>query len=314
LIIAVALLLLGFAVLYFGAEWLVSGAAEIANHLRLSRSFVGLTLVAVGTSAPELVVNLIAASRGHSDFALANVAGSNLTNICLGFGVSAMFVVFAVRRNAFLLDLVYLVLAPCLVLGSFLCTAERSLSMWTLLPFGILLLGYLVSLARRRHALVRQQPRHPTVFVPLVLFLLGVVVLYGGGELVVQNALWLSHSLRIDETIIGLTVVAAGTSVPDVVATITAIRRKEYEIGVGNILGSNISNVLLVLGGTLVVAGKPLPADLGLLADFTAVCVVSLAFAVGAAMFQRVRGPAGIALVLAFVAYFGARVGIAVWG
>jgi cation:H+ antiporter len=310
--LAALLLLVGLAVLYFGAEWLITGASDVASHLRLSKSFVGLTLVALGTSAPELFVNLIAASRDHTDFALANVAGSNLTNVCLGFGTSAIMAEFLVLRRSFATDVIFFVLAPCVVLGSFLCTGGQTLSLWVLAVFGLLLAIYLVSLARRREAAEAEQPRYETLLRPVVLLLLGVAALYIGGECTVQSTILLSRSLGIAESLIGLTVVAAGTSIPDVFATIVALRRKEYEIGIGNIFGSNISNVFIVLGGTIIVAGHSLQADPAIVIDYGAVCLLSLAFAVGVLAAQRVTRSAGTAMLLFFLLYFGLRIGFTV--
>lgn len=305
------LLLVGLFVLYFGAEWLVIGASDVAAHLKLSKAFIGLTLVAFGTSAPELFVNIIAASREYSGLALANIAGSNLSNLCLGFGLSALLLTFPIRSKQFLTDLVFVALGPCLVLASFLLTARTVLSLWILVPFAVLILPYLASLGKRRESSVIAECRYSTLYQPICIFLLGAVALYAGGELVVRTAEDLSHLLGISDTVIGLTVVAAGTSIPDVAATFAAMRRGELDIGIGNILGSNISNVFIVLGSTLLVAGHSLQADNWLLFDYCAVCLLSLVSVAAILIFQRVTRFGGILLLLFFCTYFSLRVTLA---
>lgn len=308
--LAVLFLIAGFVALYWGAEWLVDGASDIASHLRLSKSFVGLTLVAFGTSAPELFVNLISASRGHPDLALANVVGSNLTNLCVGFGLASAFVMVPVVRKDFLIDLIMLVVAPAMVLASF--ATFGSLSLWALAPFAILLTGYILSLAGRRTALVAEDPTHLHLAKPLMLFVLGIVSLYLGGEVVFRATVRLAQRWEIPEAIIGLTVVACGTSVPDVTASVIAARKREFGIAVGNLLGSNISNIFVVLGGTLIAARQSLPADMLTFIDYAVVCGMSLVLAVAAAVTQRVPRLLGFSLILAFGIYLTGRVVLAV--
>ncbi len=303
-------LILGFLALYFGAEWLVEGAADIAAHLKISKTFVGLTLVAFGTSAPELFVNLIAGFNNHSEFALSNIAGSNATNFCIGFGLAALFTVVPVARREFAPDLLFAALGPILVVGSFLLSRESGLAWWMLGPMGACLAVYLVTLAGRCAATEAQDPTHLTLRKPVAYFLVGVAALYVGGQLVFQQATEIAKALSIPESIIGLTVVACGTSIPDVTASVVAARRREFSIAVGNLLGSNISNVFVVLSGTLIAARQSLPAaDPGLLVDYAFVGVLSVSIAAWCLARQRVSRSFGILLLLTFVAYYTIRVG-----
>ncbi len=302
------LLALGFLALYFGAEWLVEGAADIAAHLNISKAVVGLTLVAFGTSAPELFVNVIAGLNDHSQFALSNIAGSNLTNLCLGLGLSSLFVIVPIPRRQFGIDLIFAALGPLLVVASFAMTDPPALSWRALVPMGVLGSLYVVTLFRRFPASEPQDPTHLTLHKPLGLFAVGVVALYVGGRIVFVNATALAASWQVPEQIVGLTIVACGTSIPDVTASIVAARRGEHAIAVGNILGSNISNVFVVLSGTLLAAGHGLPADAALIVDYTAVALLSIAFGGWVFSTGRLRRAPGIALLILFVAYFTARI------
>jgi cation:H+ antiporter len=299
--------MIGFVALYLGAEWLVEGAADIAAHLNVSKAFVGLTLVAFGTSAPELFVNVIAAFHDHFEFALANVAGSNLTNLCLGFGISALLVALPVARSQFAVDLVMATLGPLVVLSSLLVTRPMVLHWSALAPMAVILAVYLVSLVKRLPADEAEDPTHLTMRKPLILFASGVAALYIGGKLVFTYATQLAEYWQVPEQIVGLTLVACGTSIPDVAATIVAARRREFAIAVGNLLGSNISNVFVVLSSTLLVAGKNLSAAPGLLKDYVAVTTLSALFAVSCVWRQRVPRLVAALLLVAFCGYYAVR-------
>lgn len=312
----IALFLLGFVLLYYGAEWLVAGAAAIATHFNASKSVVGLTLVAFGTSAPEMVVNVFAAENPR--LALSNIAGSNLTNLCIGFGLSAFVGSVLVERRRFGVDLGVLVLAPAIVLGAFLLgsIARPSLPYETVWILMSVLGVYIVLLARRRDgdqpfeedkANVDPDPRSNVVR-HMLEFGVGCVLLYLGGDLVYRNALALAVSWDVPEQIIGLTLVACGTSIPDVTASVVAVRRKEHEIAAGNLIGSNISNILVVLTATMLVSGKSLQGAGDILVDYIAVVSVSLAFAVYALVRERLDRVMGTFALISFIIYFALRI------
>jgi cation:H+ antiporter len=310
------LLLIGFVLLYFGAEWLVDGASDIASHFRLSKTFVGLTLVAFGTSAPEMVVNIIAAVQTRATaFALSNIAGSNLTNLCIGFGLATLFAVLPCRRKNFRIDLAYVVLSPAIVVASFAVTISLGKPSLTLPAAGILvgmLIVYLYLLIGRSAADEADDPTQVEVWKPLLMFAAGVAFLYGGGQLVFLNALALAETLKVPAPLIGLTIVAAGTSIPDVTASVVAARRGEHEIAIGNLLGSNISNVLVVLTATTFVVRAPLTCTLMEVWDYVAVVGVSLVFAAVAAWREKIGRVLGIALLFAFFTYFAVRIAMEV--
>ena len=144
-----ALLLFSFVLLYFGANWLVGGASTVATSLRLSKVVVGITLVAFGTSAPELFVNLVAAYRGHSGIALSNISGSNLANLCLGYGICAFLGNLVIQRKKFGLDLIYFFLAPLLILFFLAIFPGKRIPLWGVIFFLPLLISYLLSVKNR---------------------------------------------------------------------------------------------------------------------------------------------------------------------
>lgn len=329
MLLNVVLLLGGCVLLYFGAEWLVRGAAVIAEALRIPKSVVGLTLVAFGTSAPELVVNLIAGYEGRTDIALANVSGSNLTNICVGFGLCGVISGVTIKWTAFRDDLVMLILSAAMIVGLLLLNLQRpQVPAWSAVPLIVVLGLYLRSLVRRvgiRDEHHESDHSLRSLVLHLIIFLAGGAALYAGGRMVLTGAVAVAEFFRISNALIGLTVIAAGTSIPDTLASVIAARRGHHEIAVGNLVGSNISNVLVVLTGTILaswIGGQPsqngdpplppgyLGANVNIVFDYGAVCLVSLLFIAVALLAGRVRRPAGVILLILYLGYMGTRVTI----
>ncbi len=290
---------------------MVDGASDIAAHINVSKSFIGLTLVAFGTSSPEFFVNVIAALNDHTELALSNIAGSNITNLCIGFGISALLVTIPISRREFRIDLFFMALTPGLVVISFLAFSHQ-LSRWMLIPFIGLLIAYLATLARRSESDAAEDPTHLTIHKPLIYFLLGVVALYIGGELVYRNAVSLAKKINAPESLIGLTVVACGTSIPDVTASVIAARKKEFGICTGNLLGSNILNIFVVLGGTLVAAGSSLQGNGQLLIDYSVITLLGTGFATYAVLRQKISRLGGVLMIGAFLGYLGWRISVTI--
>ncbi len=327
----VATLGIGAILLLWGAERLVDGAQILAIVFQLPKSVVGLTLVAFGTSAPELFVNVYAAAHGDSELALANVAGSNLANLCIGLGVCAIMGGIAIRRLDFRIDLIVFALSPLLVLVILLIDGGDTLPFWSCLPLTGLAVYYALSLRGRddvSEELDLTQTGKPTASLPvgLGLFGLGILALYFGGQFTVESAKTLAAACGIREEIVGLTVVALLTSLPDIAATWSAARRGENGIAVGNILGSNISNIILVLNATLMTVGfsgaksgialispsnsDTLSAAMMLRFDYLLVLLLSLVAGILAFVRERMGRVYGSTLLFTYVAYLIFRV----WG
>lgn len=303
-----SLILLGCFFLAFGADWLVSAAAIVAERFRIPKSVAGLTVVALGTSAPELIVNVLSAARGDTDFAMSNVAGSNLANLCIGFGLCAIIAPLAVSLKTFRTDLMWLVLTPGLVLAALLTAPVHVVGLPVAGFLTVILVVYFVSVVRRsRGPLEDEHVKHP-IGRALLMLTAGSLLLYVGAELVLQMSSKVAGNLGISSAIIGLTIVAAGTSIPDIAASVVATRRGETDMAIGNLIGSNISNIVFVLNATLIVSWNGLSTNLPGTIDFVAVLGCSLLFTLMLLPRQRLSVGSGITLIAIYVCYVGGRV------
>ena len=264
-------LTLGLVLLLGSGEFLVRGAVGVARALGVSPLFIGLTLVGFGTSAPELVASLIAASRGAPGIAVGNVVGSNSANVLLILGVTAMISAVPVSRQAFHRDAVALAAASLVAL---LVALVGRLDAWG----GIVMIGTLVAYItvtyraeKKSHsaeAVIHEgesalhTPRPAGIWMPLLVAAasLGGVIL--GARLLVDSAIVIARDFGIDETVIGLTVVAVGTSLPELAVSVIAAFRGQGALAVGNIVGSNIYNILFILGMTALVRPIPVPPQI----------------------------------------------------
>ncbi len=263
----ILLLPLGLYLLVKGADWLVDGAAAICYRLKIPEIVVGLTVVAFGTSAPELIVNILASFSGNSEIAMGNILGSNMANVLLILGVSAFMVPIAVSKNTFRFEMTFhiaviLLLALLIFTGSF--TGERFLTradgFWLLASFGIFW-AYTISitLKGRKSALEEELPANEsqTMSKSMFMVLLGVLGLFLGGKWVVDGAVTIASKMGISEGLIGITIVAIGTSLPELAASVSAARKNKADFILGNVLGSNMFNILWVLGLSSVI--RPMP-------------------------------------------------------
>ena len=301
-----AVMLLGFGALFFGASMLVDGAARLADKFGIPRATVGLTIVAFGTSAPELIVNVLSAVRGELGFALSNVAGSNLANLCLGFGLSAVLAAVAFPAKTFRIDLAFAAAAPLVILGGMAATGLRQVPFMTVALLSIGLIAYIRQIAGRMRDDDLPQGEG-SALKATALFLFGGALLYAGGEFTLRSALVMAKAMGIPETVVGLTLVAVGTSIPDISATVIAFRKGEHELAIGNILGSNVSNVLVVLNATMLTAWGPLQADPWLALDFSVVVGISVVTAAVVMSRNALPKAFGWLLVLGYAGYLTTR-------
>jgi cation:H+ antiporter len=312
MIIHVVLLLLSFALLYYGADWLVGGASTIATSLRLSKVVVGIMLVAFGTSAPELFVNIVAAYRGHSGIALSNVSGSNLANLCLGYGICAFFGNLFIHRTKFHVDLVYFFLAPSFILFFLLVFPGGRIPLWGAIILCTLFVSYLLSVKNRMYEEepIREKDYKTTFLKGLLAFVGGTFTLYFGSELTLRSVLRIGEYIGLSEAVLGLTFVAIGTSLPDIMASVIAMKRNEVSIAVGNILGSNIFNSLLVISGSLIASWSALSANGSISIDYSVVVILSLSFAIFAFFRQKVGYIEGLILLGTYLVYMVFRLSV----
>jgi cation:H+ antiporter len=323
--VTVALLLLGILLLLAGGAGLVSGATRLADRWGISPALVGLTVVAFGTSAPELVVNVIGALEDQTSIAFGNVAGSNLANLGLVLGVSALIIPVnlqgqLIRRELALLMLVTSMLAVMVIdlaLSEGESRISRSDGLVLLLMFSTLVYISIGDLVRsRQDPMVLRAETLEGVMTTVskagagrdwVLILAGVAGLLAGGQLTITYGAELAAMLGVPPVIVGLLVVALGTSMPELVTSVIAAMRREADLCVGNVIGSNLFNILFVLPISSLV--RPLPIPPGGLADVLfslalAVAIV-IVFLTGRARMGRATG---LAFVLVYLAYMSYRV------
>jgi cation:H+ antiporter len=257
MIISVIYLIIGTVLLYFGADWMVKSSVNIASKLNISRFVIGLTIVAFGTSLPELGVSLKAALYDKSDIAIGNIIGSNITNVLLVLGLSSMFNPILISFSKIKKDiLIYLFV--CILLVFLL--QNGILERWE----GVLLFTGIIFYTI--HSFVTDKS-HDEDFEDLfstwrrtIIFLvLGIILLYIGSESFIKGAVDFAKIIGVSDLIIGMSVVALGTSLPELVTSVFAAVKKEHSISVGNIIGSNLFNILSVLG--LVSIIKPLSVE-----------------------------------------------------
>ena len=269
IILQIALLIIGFTILIKGADWLVNGASSIATNFKVSKTLIGLTIVAFGTSAPELAVSISSLASGSTDMLLGNVIGSNIINILLLIGVGALICPITVNKNTVKKELPILLLISTALVVLFLDMSlanaatnsiTRSDAIICLLFFAIFLY-YLIVMAKRNREIKSQKSEKPQYKLGKSFFLtvVGLVGLVLGSQLVVNSASFLASIIGVSDRIIALTVIAIGTSLPELVTTVVAARHKETDLIVGNIIGSNIFNICIVMGLPVAIFGTITP-------------------------------------------------------
>ncbi len=284
MLLPVIYLILGLVLLIKGADFLVSGAVSIARRLHVSDLVIGLTVVAFGTSCPELFVNLLASIRGTTDIAIGNIIGSNIANILLILGVSALIHPLSVTRGTVWKGIPFSLLAV-IVLGiasnDMLLNGTDKAEIISrgdglvMLSFFIIFLYYSFSVATEVPGLDTHTPaKQHRISVALLMIAGGLTGLTLGGKWIVDGAAAIALQLGMSEVVVGLTIVAIGTSLPELATSIVAVRKKNVEIAVGNVVGSNIFNIFLVLG--ISAAVKPLPFPTGGNLDIIVVVFSSL--------------------------------------
>jgi len=318
--VAVVLIIVGFIALVKGADYLVDGASSIAKRFGISDLIIGLTVVAFGTSMPEFVVNMVSVAEGSTDLAITNILGSNIINTFVILGLTALVYPVVSRKRSRDFDIPMSIIAGVLV---FIFVAVQ-------LPLGemgrgigriggiILLLFFCYFLYNTfRHAkdhpkdIVNEVTSEEVKEIPtrkaVALILVGFIGLIVGGELIVQSAINIAHRMGVSEAIIGLTVVALGTSLPELATSVIAAFKRNGDIALGNVIGSNIFNVFFVLGTSAIV--RPLPAYDGIELDAVMAALGSIIvwLAINIDSKRKVQRWAGALLLLVYAAYLTYR-------
>lgn len=246
------LLAVGFVLLVKGADWFVEGASKVAEKFGIPQLVIGLTIVAMGTSLPEAAVSVSAALKGSAEITIGNIVGSNILNVLLILGITAVIKPIAVQKSTVRYEIPFVILVSALLFGIGYAdnTVGRSEGMilWGLM---FCYLGYLLEVSKKGVPLLEENPREDKpmpVWKMLVLIVLGGVMIVAGSDVAVDAATELARIFGMSERLIGLTIVAFGTSLPELVTSVTAAIKGKADIAVGNIVGSNIFNILFVVG------------------------------------------------------------------
>ena len=301
-IISSALTVVGLVMLCFGGNWLVSGGVAIAKKFRISSLVIGMTIVAYGTSTPELAASIAAAGE-HSAIILGNIVGSNIANIGMVIGVSAILIPIVVGRSVLRKEIPIMLGVSFLLI---LVSLDGELSQYDGILF---LVGLGVFTIFTYKDAMKHREKNPETIIEdkrnvypksIGLIALGVVLLYVGAYLTVENSVILAKEFGLSEKIIGLTVIAIGTSLPELITSVIAIRKGHTDIGVGNIIGSNIYNILMIMGVGATLGGVLITSDVYV--DYAIMILFSLSLFI--ALKTKVIGKvAGIILVMWYVAY-----------
>ena len=255
------LLILGFVILTVAADWLVNGASGLAKRLNISNLIIGLTVVAFGTSAPELVVNLIAAYNGTSEIALTNILGSNTINTLIVLGISAVIYPIACKKSTFRYEIplsiaaglvVLLFGTNCFGLTNNIQNGYVGLTRLDGVIYMVIFIGFItysIYQGKKHPDTTTTEEYHPMpIWKALMFTTVGLVGLVLGGELIVRNATDIARMWGVSEAVIGVTIVALGTSLPELATSAIAAYRHNTDLAIGNVIGSNIFNVFMVLG------------------------------------------------------------------
>ena len=259
------LFIIGFFLLIKGADLLVDGSASIAKKLKISSIVIGLTIVAFGTSAPEFIVNIFASGKGKTEIAIGNILGSNIANILLILGISAIIYPITAKKNTVLKEIPLSLLAAVvlglmandmIIDGSGFSGITR-IDGFILLSFFIIFLYYTFGITKSDKDIVEEEIKVFSYPKAIIFIILGLVGLTIGGKWIVDGAVKIAEFFNISQSLIGLTIVAIGTSLPELATSAIAAYKKQSDIAIGNVVGSNIFNIFWILGASAII--RPLP-------------------------------------------------------
>lgn len=309
--INILILIIGFVFLIKGADIFVDGASSTARNFNLSKMLIGLTIVAFGTSAPEFAVSFKSMLSGNTDMVLGNVIGSNILNILLILGICSIINPLRVKSNTVKKELpitlmITVLLAVLFVDNLFDVNVVNQISRndgIAILLFFMIFIYYLFSIMRNKVDEDEEEPPKYSMIKSIIFTILGIVAVIIGSELVVTSATTLAKSFGVSERIISLTIVAFGTSLPELVTSIIATIKREQDISVGNIIGSNIFNIGIVLGLPVALFGGIIPIEFSYL-DIVGLIVSALLLFIFAGTGYKVTKKEGLAMLVTFIIYY----------
>ncbi len=306
----IVLLVVGFILLIKGADVFVDGASSTAQNFKVSKMLIGLTIIAFGTSLPEFAVSMSALKMGSTDMVLGNVIGSNILNILLILGIASVITPIFIKDNTVKKELPITMLISTLLVVLFLDVKldnglinqiSKSDGIVILLFFTIFLY-YLITLAKQKKEIFTEKPKYK-IGKSIIFIIIGLIGIIIGSNFVVTNASDIARNIGISERVISLTIIAFGTSLPELVTTIVSAKKKEVDLLVGNIIGSNIFNICVVLGIPVALFGSVVPSSFQ---------IIDLVFLIGSTIIlyifsktsKKITRIEGIIMLILFIIYY----------
>lgn len=300
-LLAMILLVVGFVMLIKGADWFVDGAAGIAARFGIPQLVIGLTIVAMGTSAPEAAVSITAALTGNAGITIGNVLGSNILNVLLILGITSVIITVPVQKSTVKWEMPFMHVITIVL--AFLGFTGGRIERWEGMVLWIFFFIYFVYLIRmaKNGTEEEEEEMHP-LWQQLLMLLVGIACIVIGSDLTVDNATIIAAKLGMDDRLIGLTIVAFGTSLPELVTSVTAAKKGKADIAIGNIVGSNVFNILFVVGTTALIT--PVAFKTGFIVDSAVTLAAGLFLWIAVMKENKLKRPAGVVMLLGYALYF----------
>lgn len=302
ILIQLFILVLGFVMLVKGADWFVDGSSGIARKFGIPQLVIGLTIVAMGTSAPEAAVSITAAFKGSADITIGNILGSNILNVLIILGLSSVITSIAVAKPTVKIDTPFMIgmsiLLPLLGLDGKIGLLDGIILLVAFVGY----LSYLFVTAKKNKEETDEETKELSLIKALLWTVIGLVLIVLGSDFTVDAATRIAKVLGLSERFIGLTIVALGTSLPELFTSVTAARKGNADIAIGNIVGSNIFNILFVVGLSATII--PVPFASGFIVDAIAAIYAAVLLWVCCFRTGKLNRPAGILMLISYVVYF----------
>lgn len=304
ILLQIVLLVVGFVMLVKGADWFVDGAAGIADRFGIPQLVIGLTIVAMGTSAPEAAVSVTAALKENAGIAIGNVVGSNILNILIILGLTSVIIATAVAKSTIKIEIPYMLIITGILLamgftGNVVSFVE-GIILWVLF---IVYLTYLFIMAKKNKEEVEEEAKKSPMWKLLLGVVVGLVLVVLGSDVTVDAATALAKAIGLSERFIGLTIVALGTSLPELFTSVSAAMKGKTDIAIGNIVGSNIFNILFVIGTAALIT--PVPFEPNFRIDSVIAIAAGILLLVCVINKDRkLKRPHGIIMLLSYAVYF----------
>ena len=303
MMLQVLLLTVGFVFLVKGADWFVEGAAGIAKKLGIPQLVIGLTIVAMGTSMPEAAVSITSALSGSAGISIGNVVGSNILNILIILGITAVLTNVRIQKTTFRYEIPFMI-GITIVLMMFGMTGNKinfmeGVMFWLLF---LVFLGYLFVISKKGSVQDEEEIKDVPLWKGALFILAGGILVVKGSDFAVKGATEIARYFGMSERFIGLTIVAFGTSLPELVTSVTAARRGNADIAIGNIVGSNIFNILFVIGTTALICDVPF--DQKFVIDTVVAILSGVLLWAGTIRYKELRRKCGIVMLLSYACYF----------